>query len=199
MELTVKKRNWIVLSSLTLAVVIDQVIKIIVKTSMTLGESISVFGDWCQIKFIENNGMAFGMEFLGKTFLTSFRISAVSLLGYYLYKILKANKHPLGYMLCIAFILAGALGNIFDCLFYGEIFSSSHGAVAEFVPWGEGYSSFMHGEVVDMFYFPLFTWPDWMPIVGGDIFFGPVFNFADACVSCAMIALLIYYRDIILK
>lgn len=199
MELTVKKRNWIVLSSLTLAVVIDQVIKIIVKTSMTLGESISVFGDWCQIKFIENNGMAFGMEFLGKTFLTSFRIIAVSLLGYYLYKILKANKHPLGYMLCIAFILAGALGNIFDCLFYGEIFSSSHGAVAEFVPWGEGYSSFMHGEVVDMFYFPLFTWPDWVPFVGGDIFFSPVFNFADACISCAIVALLIFYRRFLLS
>ena len=197
MELTVKKRNWIVLSSLTLAVVIDQVIKIIVKTSMTLGESISVFGDWCQIKFIENNGMAFGMEFLGKTFLTSFRIIAVSLLGYYLYKILKANKHPLGYMLCIAFILAGALGNIFDCLFYGEIFSSSHGA--EFVPWGEGYSSFMHGEVVDMFYFPLFTWPDWVPFVGGDIFFSPVFNFADACISCAIVALLIFYRRFLLS
>lgn len=199
MELTVKKRNWIVLSSLTLAVVIDQVIKIIVKTSMTLGESISVFGDWCQIKFIENNGMAFGMEFLGKTFLTSFRIIAVSLLGYYLYKILKANKHPLGYMLCIAFILAGALGNIFDCLLYGEIFSSSHGAVAEFVPWGEGYSSFMHGEVVDMFYFPLFTWPDWVPFVGGDIFFSPVFNFADACISCAIVALLIFYRRFLLS
>lgn len=199
MELTVKKRNWIVLSSLTLAVVIDQAIKIIVKTSMTLGESISVFGDWCQIKFIENNGMAFGMEFLGKTFLTSFRIIAVSLLGYYLYKILKANKHPLGYMLCIAFILAGALGNIFDCLFYGEIFSSSHGAVAEFVPWGEGYSSFMHGEVVDMFYFPLFTWPDWVPFVGGDIFFSPVFNFADACISCAIVALLIFYRRFLLS
>ncbi len=199
MELTVKKRNWIVLSSLTLAVVIDQVIKIIVKTSMTLGESISVFGDWCQIKFIENNGMAFGMEFLGKTFLTSFRIIAVSLLGYYLYKILKANKHPLGYMLCIAFILAGALGNIFDCLFYGEIFSSSHGAVAEFVPWGEGYSSFMHGEVVDMFYFPLFTWPDWVPFVGGDTFFSPVFNFADACISCAIVALLIFYRRFLLS
>lgn len=199
MELTVKKRNWIVLSSLTLAVVIDQIIKIIVKTSMTLGESISVFGDWCQIKFIENNGMAFGMEFLGKTFLTSFRIIAVSLLGYYLYKILKANKHPLGYMLCIAFILAGALGNIFDCLFYGEIFSSSHSAVAEFVPWGEGYSSFMHGEVVDMFYFPLFTWPDWVPFVGGDIFFSPVFNFADACISCAIVALLIFYRRFLLS
>lgn len=199
MELAVKKRYWTVLTSLALAVVIDQVIKIMVKTSMALGDGFSVIGDWFQIRFIENNGMAFGMEFIGKTFLTSFRVVAVALLLYYLLKILKEGKHPLGYMICIALILAGALGNILDCLFYGEIFSSSVGSVAEFVPWGEGYSSFMHGEVVDMFYFPLFTWPDWMPFVGGDIFFSPVFNFADACISCSVVALLIFYRRILLS
>jgi signal peptidase II len=199
MELAVKKRYWTVLTSLALAVVIDQVIKIMVKTSMALGDGFSVIGDWFQIRFIENNGMAFGMEFIGKTFLTSFRVVAVALLLYYLLKILKEGKHPLGYMICIALILAGALGNILDCLFYGEIFSSSVGSVAEFVPWGEGYSSFMHGEVVDMFYFPLFTWPDWMPLVGGDIFFSPVFNFADACISCSVVALLIFYRRILLS
>ena len=199
MELAVKKRYWTVLTSLVLAVVIDQVIKIMVKTSMALGDGFSVIGDWFQIRFIENNGMAFGMEFIGKTFLTSFRVVAVALLLYYLLKILKEGKHPLGYMICIALILAGALGNILDCLFYGEIFSSSVGSVAEFVPWGEGYSSFMHGEVVDMFYFPLFTWPDWMPLVGGDIFFSPVFNFADACISCSVVALLIFYRRILLS
>lgn len=199
MELAVKKRYWTVLTSLALAVVIDQVIKIMVKTSMALGDGFSVIGDWFQIRFIENNGMAFGMEFIGKTFLTSFRVVAVALLLYYLLKILKEGKHPLGYMICIALILAGALGNILDCLFYGEIFSSSVGSVAEFVPWGEGYSSFMHGEVVDMFYFPLFTWPDWMPLVGGGIFFSPVFNFADACISCSVVALLIFYRRILLS
>jgi signal peptidase II len=199
LELAVKKRYWTVLTSLALAVVIDQVIKIMVKTSMALGDGFSVIGDWFQIRFIENNGMAFGMEFIGKTFLTSFRVVAVALLLYYLLKILKEGKHPLGYMICIALILAGALGNILDCLFYGEIFSSSVGSVAEFVPWGEGYSSFMHGEVVDMFYFPLFTWPDWMPLVGGDIFFSPVFNFADACISCSVVALLIFYRRILLS
>lgn len=199
MELAVKKRYWTVLTSLALAVVIDQVIKIMVKTSMALGDGFSVIGDWFQIRFIENNGMAFGMEFIGKTFLTSFRVVAVALLLYYLLKILKEGKHPLGYMICIALILAGALGNILDCLFYGEIFSSSVGSVAGFVPWGEGYSSFMHGEVVDMFYFPLFTWPDWMPLVGGDIFFSPVFNFADACISCSVVALLIFYRRILLS
>ena len=198
MESNRKKQTWIVISSLLLAVIIDQVIKIIVKTNMSLGEGISVFGDWFQIRFIENNGMAFGMELFGKTFLTSFRVVAVCVLGYILYKLLKNAKYPLGFVLCVALIIAGAVGNIIDCLFYGEIFSSSELAVAEFVPWGEGYSSFMHGRVVDMFYFPLFTWPDWVPLVGGDIFFSPVFNFADSCISCSVFAILLFYRKFII-
>ena len=194
-----RKRCWIVLSLLTLAIVADQIIKIAVKTSMQLGEGITVFGDWFQIRFIENNGMAFGMELFGKFFLTSFRMNAVCVLVYYLTALIRDIKKPLGYIVCIAMVLAGAIGNLVDCLFYGEIFSSSLGQVAEFVPWGEGYGEFMHGRVVDMFYFPLFTWPDWMPVVGGDIFFGPVFNFADACISCSVVALLIFYRNQILK
>ncbi|MBR3941539.1 MAG: lipoprotein signal peptidase [Bacteroidaceae bacterium] len=194
-----RKRCWIVLSLLTLAIVADQIIKIAVKTSMQLGEGITVFGDWFQIRFIENNGMAFGMELFGKFFLTSFRMIAVCVLVYYLTALIRDIKKPLGYIVCIAMVLAGAIGNLVDCLFYGEIFSSSLGQVAEFVPWGEGYGEFMHGRVVDMFYFPLFTWPDWMPVVGGDIFFGPVFNFADACISCSVVALLIFYRNQILK
>ena len=194
-----RRRYWIVFSLLALAVIIDQAIKIAVKTNMCLGEGIMVFGEWCQIRFIENNGMAFGMELFGKLFLTSFRIIAVALLFYYIIKLLREAKHPFGYILCIAFITAGALGNLIDCLFYGEIFSSSLGQVAEFVPWGDGYAEFMHGRVVDMFYFPLLTWPEWMPLVGGDIFFGPIFNFADSCVSCSVVALLIWYRNIIMK
>lgn len=194
-----RRRYWIVFSLLALAVIIDQAIKIAVKTNMCLGEGIMVFGEWCQIRFIENNGMAFGMELFGKLFLTSFRIIAVALLFYYIIKLLREAKQPFGYVLCIAFITAGALGNLIDCLFYGEIFSSSLDQVAEFVPWGDGYAEFMHGRVVDMFYFPLFTWPEWMPLVGGDIFFGPIFNFADSCVSCSVVALLIWYRNIIMK
>lgn len=194
-----RKRSWIVLSLLTLAIVADQVIKIAVKTSMQLGEGIMVFGEWFQIRFIENNGMAFGMELFGKLFLTSFRMVAVCFLIYYLVTLLRSAQKPFGYVICIAMVLAGALGNLVDCLFYGEIFSSSLGQVATFVPWGEGYASFMQGRVVDMFYFPLFTWPDWLPLVGGDIFFAPVFNFADACISCSVVALLIFYRDIIFK
>lgn len=199
MQLKAKNRSWIVLAIVLLALVIDQIIKIVVKTNMSLGESIPVFGDWFKIQFIENNGMAFGMEFLGKTFLTLFRIVAIALLVWYLRVLLRDERHPFGYIVCIAFILAGAAGNLVDCLFYGEIFTSSYGQVAEFVSFGDGYSSFLHGKVVDMFYFPLFTWPDWVPLVGGDIFFSPVFNFADACISCSVVALLIWYRKYIFK
>ena len=199
MKLPIKSRSWIVLALIVLALVVDQVIKITVKTNMSLGESIPVFGDWFKILFVENNGMAFGMEFLGKTFLTLFRLVAICFLVWLLHKLLKSGKYPLGFIVCVAMILAGAAGNLIDCLFYGEIFTSSHGQVAELVPYGDGYGSFMHGRVVDMFYFPLFTWPDWVPLVGGGIFFAPVFNFADACISCSVIALLIWYRKYLFK
>lgn len=195
----VRKRVCISLILLSLAIIIDQVIKIAVKTNMSLGEGIVVFDDWFQIKFVENNGMAFGMEIFNKYFLTSFRMVAVVFIIYYLLKLLRDSAKPLGYVVCITLVLAGAIGNLIDCLFYGEIFSSSIGQVAEYVPWGEGYSTFMNGHVVDMFYFPLFTWPDWVPLVGGDIFFGPVFNFADACVSCSVAAILLFYRNIFMK
>ena len=195
----VRKRVCISLILLSLAIIIDQVIKIAVKTNMSLGEGLVVFDDWFQIKFVENNGMAFGMEIFNKYFLTSFRMVAVVFIIYYLLKLLRDSAKPLGYVVCITLVLAGAIGNLIDCLFYGEIFSSSIGQVAEYVPWGEGYSTFMNGHVVDMFYFPLFTWPDWLPLVGGDIFFGPVFNFADACVSCSVAAILLFYRNIFMK
>lgn len=199
MKLPIKSRSSIVLALIVLALVIDQVIKIVVKTNMSLGESIPVFGDWFKILFVENNGMAFGMELLGKAFLSLFRIIAIGFLIWYLRRLLKDTKSPFGYIVCIAMILAGAAGNLIDCLFYGEIFTSSHNQVAEFVSFGDGYSSFMYGKVVDMFYFPLFTWPEWVPFVGGGIFFAPVFNFADACISCSVVALLIWYRKYIFK
>lgn len=194
-----KVRCRIVWLSVLLAIVIDQVIKIAVKTSMPLGGGFSVFGDWFQIRFIENNGMAFGMELFNKLFLTGFRCAAVVFLVYVLVRLIRNREYPLGFVLAIAMILAGAAGNIIDCLFYGEIFSSSYGQIAHFVPWGEGYGSFLEGRVVDMFYFPLFTWPDWMPLLGGDIFFAPVFNFADTCISCSVVVILIWYRKYILE
>lgn len=199
MNLSAKSRSWIVLALIVFVIVIDQVIKILVKTNMSLGESIPVFGDWFEICFVENNGMAFGMQFLGKTFLTLFRICAIGFLLWLLRKMLKSGKYPFGFIVCVALILSGAAGNLIDCLFYGEIFTSSNGQVAELVSYGDGYSSFMHGRVVDMFHFPLFTWPDWVPFVGGGVFFAPVFNFADACISCSVIALLIWYRKYIFK
>ena len=189
-----KKRSVVILSLILLALVVDQVIKVLVKTNMQLGESIPVFGDWFKILFVENNGMAFGMEIISKIFLTSFRLVAITFLGFVLYRLVKNRKYPFGFVLCVAMILAGAVGNIIDCLFYGEIFTSSYGRVAEFVSWGEGYGTFMQGKVVDMFYLPLFTWPEQLPLIGGDIFFAPVFNFADTCISCSVVAMLIFYR-----
>ncbi len=176
--------------------VIDQIIKIWVKTSMFLHESIRIT-DWFFIYFTENNGMAFGMEIIGKLFLTSFRIVAVMLIIWYLIKIVKQNLKT-GYIVCISLILAGAIGNIIDCVFYGVLFSeSTHSSVATLVPIGEGYSEWFYGKVVDMFYFPIIDthWPEWMPIVGGEhfVFFSPIFNFADAAISCGIIALILFY------
>lgn len=141
--------------------------------------------------------MAFGMEIFGKLFLTTFRIVAVGFIAYYLAKVIKKG-YKTGYIVCMSFILAGALGNIIDSVFYGAIFSdSTHASIATFVPVGEGYSTWFYGKVVDMFYFPIIdaNWPQWMPLVGGNhfIFFSPIFNFADASISCGMIALLLFY------
>ena len=193
------RRARVIWFSVLLAIFVDQLIKIAVKTSMPLGGGFSVFGDWFQIRFIENNGMAFGMEFFDKVYLTGFRLVAVAFLVYLLVKLIRNREYPLGFVFAVSMILAGAVGNIIDCLFYGEIFSSSYGEVAHLVPWGEGYASFMEGRVVDMFYFPLFTWPGWMPLVGGGIFFAPVFNFADVCISCSVVAILIWYRKIVFR
>lgn len=199
----VKFRSWIAVLVAVSAIVIDQVIKVAVKLNMYLHESFSVCGDWFYIYFTENKGMAFGMELGGKLFLTCFRLVAVSLLGYYLYRIIRNTKFPVGYIVSIALVFAGAMGNIIDSLFYGEIFTHSMGRVASLVPFGEGYGDFLYGAVVDMFYFPLFLfdWPEWMPFVGGEhfIFFSPIFNFADACISCSIVSILLFYRNCINK
>ena len=194
--LTTNKRLSLSLAILIISIATDQIIKIAVKLSMFKHESIRVF-DWFYIYFTENKGMAFGMELFDKLFLTSFRLIAVAFISYYLLKIIRNVKFPIGYVVCIAFVLAGAVGNLIDSIFYGEIFTDSDGRIAELVKWGSGYGEFLHGHVVDMFYFPLFefNWPSWMPFIGGEhfIFFSPIFNFADACVSCGMIAILLFY------
>ena len=177
---------------------IDQAIKIWVKTSMTLHESIHVF-DWFYITFIENNGMAFGMELGSKIILSLFRMAATVALTYYIWLEVK-RKARTGFVVCLAMVLAGAAGNLIDCLFYGLIFNeSSPYYVSYFVPFGTGYAPLLLGKVVDMFYFPLFEmdWPMWMPFVGGNhfIFFSPVFNFADASISVSVVLILLFFRE----
>lgn len=198
------KKGWLAALIVVLVIVIDQVMKISVKTGMGLYDRIHIT-DWFYIYFTENNGMAFGMEIFGKLFLTVFRIVAVIGIGWYLSKLVKVKEGvKTGYIVCLSFILAGALGNIIDCVLYGEIFSASRpGTIASFVPLGEGYAQWMHGKVVDMLYFPLIDtyWPEWMPFVGGEhfIFFSPIFNFADAAISCGIIALLLFYSGCLSK
>ena len=182
------------------AIVIDQAIKIWVKTSMYMHEMIEIT-PWFKILFTENRGMAFGMEVFDKLFLTSFRIVAALAIIWYLWKLCtrSVSKVPVGYIVCLSCILAGATGNIIDCLFYGMVFNNPPAPiVAEFVPWGTGYDTMFYGRVVDMFYFPLveWNWPDWLPFCGGEhfIFFSPIFNFADACISCGVVAVLLFCR-----
>ena len=176
---------------------IDQAIKIWIKTSLTLHESIHIF-DWFYITFIENMGMAFGMQLGSKIVLSLFRVVAISALTYYIWKEVRKNSCT-GYIVCLAMVLAGAIGNLIDCLFYGLIFNeSSPYYVSYFVPFGTGYAPMLMGKVVDMFYFPLIEteWPQWMPFVGGEhfVFFSPVFNFADASISVSVVLLLLFYR-----
>jgi signal peptidase II len=177
---------------------IDQAIKIWVKTSMCLHESIQVT-DWFYITFIENMGMAFGMQLGSKILLSLFRVVAIAALAYYIWLEVK-RKTRTGYIVCLAMILAGAAGNLIDCLFYGLIFNeSSPYYVSYFVPFGTGYAPLLMGKVVDMFYFPLIEtqWPLWMPFVGGEhfVFFSPVFNFADASISVSVVWLILFYRE----
>jgi signal peptidase II len=190
------RQGRIALTIILSVLVIDQIIKIMVKTGMSLGESIDITS-WFKILFVENNGMAFGMEIIGKLFLSLFRIGAIGFFIWYLIKILDKG-FPKGYIVTVSFVIAGAVGNLLDCMFYGLIFTESTPfKVAAMTPLGDGYAPFLYGKVVDMFYFPLWTWPDWMPLVGGDIFFSPVFNFADSCITCGVIVLLLFYTKIV--
>jgi len=183
--------------------IIDQVLKIYIKTHMVIGEEIPVLGNWFRIHFLENNGMAFGMEWGGKTgkvALSIFRMVAIAGIAWYLDSIIR-KKASLGLVLCVSAIIAGAAGNLIDSAFYGMIFSESWHTPAILFPEGGGYSSFLHGRVVDMFYFPLIDtqWPDWSPIKPGQslIFFRPVFNIADTSITTGVLTILVFQKRLL--
>lgn len=183
-----------------LILIIDQVFKLCIKLSMPLGGEIRVFGDWFILHFTENNGMAFGMEFggdTGKIILTLFRVVAAVGIGWYLLRLSKKNA-PTGLLICIAMIMAGAIGNIIDSAFYGMIFSDSMGQVATIFPDGGGYAPFLKGRVVDMLYFPVVNgyFPSWFPFWGNEyfIFFRPVFNIADSSITVGVFMLIFFQR-----
>ena len=190
--------GWLVTAMVIVLLVIDQIIKLYIKTHFCLGESVRVT-DWFYIEFVENNGMAWGMSFIGKFWLSLLRTAAIVALIWYLHRIISQGKHRLLYVVLVALVLTGAVGNMIDSMFYGLMFTASSPYYVSYsVPFGEGYAPFLMGKVVDMFRFPFFsyTWPEWVPFFGGQhgTFFDPVFNFADACVSVGIIALLLFCR-----
>ena len=191
------KRAWVVCIFVITLLAIDQCVKIWVKTNMCLHESIRVT-DWFYISFIENNGMAYGMTIIPKFALSAFRLVACCALVYFIGRQIREGARTI-WVALLSLILAGALGNLIDCMFYGMIFAGSSPLYTSFpVDFGTGYAPFMQGKVVDMFYFPLIvtTYPDWFPVWGGQpfIFFSPVFNCADACISVVVVAMLLFCR-----
>lgn len=170
-----------------LVLFIDQTVKIYIKLHFAIGEHVDIF-NWFQIYFIENNGMAFGMEIISKLFLTLFRIVAVVLLAYYIRNLIRENART-GFILTVSLVLAGAAGNIIDCLFYGLFFDDSYGHIASFLPDGGGYAPLFYGKVVDMLYFPIIR-----NGAGQTIFFSPIFNIADSAISVAVVLILLFFR-----
>lgn len=190
-------KGYLALIIIATIIIIDQILKIWVKTHFYLGEDLTI-ASWFHLYFIENNGMAFGMELGSKLMLTLLRIVAVGLIVYYICRIKDNPQVKTGYIIVLSMIAAGAAGNIIDCMFYGVMFNDPMPPmVASMCPDGGGYAPLFHGKVVDMLYFPLFSfdWPAWMPWIGGEhfLFFQPVFNFADAAITVGIFILVIWY------
>lgn len=195
-----KSTLWAAIAVVFGVLIFDQVLKIWIKTNMYLGQEFAVFGNWFIIHFTENNGMAFGLEFggeIGKILLSVFRIVAVSAIGYYLVTYARKGA-KIGLIIAGSLIFSGAMGNIIDSAFYGLIFNESYHQIAEFMPAEGGYAPFLYGRVVDMLYFPLIqgTFPDWMPIWGGEnfLFFRPVFNIADTAISVGIGMIILFQK-----
>lgn len=179
-------------------IVLDQFLKIWIKTHLTLGQDIALIGNWFHINFIENEGMAFGISFgenFGKLCLSLFRIGVVGLLIFYLHRLIKSMKTDKIVVTILSLIIAGALGNIIDSLFYGLCFTeSTYTSIAQHCGIGDGYAPFFYGKVVDMFYFPLFILPKWVPLWGGQYFFPAIFNLADCCVTIGVVLVIIFNK-----
>lgn len=196
MNNSVAKKAWICGAIMLFLLVADQIVKIWIKTTFPIGGEVSLIGDWCRLHFVENEGMAFGFSFggvIGKYFLTAFRLIASVFIMYFLVKQIKKDNRWL-LVISISLIFVGAVGNVIDCCLYGLVFTeSTFDQVAAFVPFGNGYGRFMLGKVVDMFYFPIceWTWPSWVPVIGGGEaeFFNAIFNVADSSI-CVGVALL---------
>lgn len=194
----IKKLGWIAAVIIACVIIADQWLKIWVKTHFYLGEDLDIF-PWFQLKFIENNGFAFGLEWFNKYVLTFGRIAAVIFFIWAIRKILREiDDVRAGFVIAFSLIIAGAAGNIFDCVFYGEIFNNPYPPeVAVIFPAGGGYAGWFEGKVVDMLYFPLFsfTWPDWIPGIGGSEyeFFRYIFNIADSAITIGVLMMLFFY------
>lgn len=193
-----KQKRILVVAVILAVLLVDQLLKFWVKLNMQIGDEIMLFGNWGSLHFIENKGMAFGMEFggnYGKLLLTIFRLIAVGVLSFVIRNQIKTAAHY-GFLISLSLILAGALGNIIDSIFYGVIFNESYGQVAQLLPANGGYGSWFQGHVVDMLYFPLIDtqWPSWIPILGGKSlsFFDPIFNIADSSISTGVFSILIF-------
>lgn len=192
-----KQRYWLCFSIIGAVLVIDQIVKILVKTRMQIGEDIPLIGEWCRLHFVENEGMAFGMAFggkIGKLLLSLFRLIASGLIMWYLVRLIKRNERIIT-LVSLSLIFVGAVGNLVDSCFYGLIFNESYYNLATMFPPEGGYAPFLFGRVVDMFYFPLFEfdWPSWMPFCGGKHFefFNAIFNVADSAITIGVILLII--------